>query len=74
MSSSEFVPPDFRAIQELFRSALPRISQADRAVIEMRYGLKGEPPRTLAEVEASLGVTRDEIRRISNDALAKAAE
>jgi RNA polymerase primary sigma factor len=36
----------------------------DRKVLELRYGLKGERPRTLVEVGDRFGVTRERIRQI----------
>ena len=40
-----------------------------RRVLVLRYGLDGQAPRTLAEVAAHFGVTRDRIRRIELDAV-----
>jgi len=35
----------------------------------MRYGLSGQPPRTLEEVGRAFGVTRERIRQIENTTL-----
>jgi len=40
-------------------------------VIELRFGLKGEQPRTLEEVGREFGVTRERIRQIENNTLKK---
>ena len=40
-------------------------------MIELRFGLKGEPPRTLEEVGRAFGVTRERIRQIENNTLKK---
>ena len=42
-----------------------------RRVIQLRFGLKGEHPRTLEEVAKRFGVTRERIRQIEAKALAK---
>jgi RNA polymerase primary sigma factor len=43
----------------------------ERKVIELRFGLKGEHPRTLEEVAKRFGVTRERIRQIEAKALSK---
>jgi len=43
----------------------------ERKVIELRFGLKGEHPRTLEEVARRFGVTRERIRQIEAKALSK---
>jgi RNA polymerase primary sigma factor len=40
-------------------------------VLEMRYGLNGEHPRTLDEVGRAFDVTRERIRQIENQCLKK---
>lgn len=49
--------------EELFR-VLESLPARDRKVLELRYGLKGERPRTLEEVGERFGVTRERIRQI----------
>ncbi|MBM3147778.1 MAG: RNA polymerase sigma factor RpoD, partial [Actinobacteria bacterium] len=43
----------------------------ERKVVELRFGLKGEHPRTLEEVGQKFGVTRERIRQIEAKTLAK---
>jgi RNA polymerase primary sigma factor len=43
----------------------------ERKVIELRFGLDGEHPRTLEEVGQKFGVTRERIRQIEAKTLAK---
>jgi RNA polymerase primary sigma factor len=43
----------------------------ERKVIEMRFGLNGDQPRTLEEVGRAFGVTRERIRQIENNTLKK---
>ena len=51
--------------------ALNMLPYRERKVIELRFGLKGEHPRTLEEVARRFGVTRERIRQIEAKALAK---
>ncbi len=51
--------------------ALAMLPYRERKVIELRFGLKGEHPRTLEEVAKRFGVTRERIRQIEAKALAK---
>ena len=52
-------------------NALASLPPRERHVIEMRYGLNGDPPRTLEEVGRAFGVTRERIRQIENNTLKK---
>ena len=45
--------------------------EREREVIEMRFGLTGERPRTLEEVGQAFNVTRERIRQIENHTLKK---
>ena len=49
--------------EELFR-VLNSLPARDRKVLELRFGLKGERPRTLEEVGERFGVTRERIRQV----------
>jgi RNA polymerase primary sigma factor len=51
--------------------ALAMLPYRERKVIELRFGLKGEHPRTLEEVAKRFGVTRERIRQIEAKALAR---
>jgi RNA polymerase primary sigma factor len=51
--------------------ALSVLPLREREVIEMRYGLTGERPRTLEEVGQAFNVTRERIRQIENHTLKK---
>ncbi len=55
----------FRQIrrEELFR-VLDSLPARERKVLELRFGLKGERPRTLEEVGDRFGVTRERIRQV----------
>jgi RNA polymerase primary sigma factor len=57
--------------KEALGEALENLSYRDRRVLELRYGLGGERPRTLDEVGRTFNVTRERIRQIENQSLKK---
>ncbi len=57
--------------REDIERALHSLPERERLVIELRYGLSGEPPCTLEEVGQAFGVTRERIRQIENNTLKK---
>ena len=67
--------PDEVAEGELRKATLCRVlgmlSERERRVLELRYGLNGEHPRTLDEVGRAFNVTRERIRQIENQSLKK---
>jgi RNA polymerase primary sigma factor len=67
--------PDEAAEEALRKDQLKKIlgmlSSRERRVLEMRYGLNGEQPRTLDEVGRAFNVTRERIRQIENQCLKK---
>src|SRR5215207_5761189 len=57
--------------KETLKRVLEMLSPRERAVLELRYGLDGKPPRTLDEVGRTFNVTRERIRQIENQSLKK---
>ncbi len=51
--------------------ALEGLPERERRVLELRFGLDGEQPKTLEEVGKAFGVTRERIRQIENNTLRK---
>ena len=47
------------------------LGERERKVLELRFGLNGEAPRTLDEVGRAFNVTRERIRQIENHSLKK---
>jgi RNA polymerase primary sigma factor len=56
---------------ELLHRVLDALSDRERRILELRYGLAGEHPRTLDEVGQTFNVTRERIRQIENQSLKK---
>ena len=67
--------PYERAVEILtnqaLREALENLSYRERRVLELRYGLGDQHPRTLDEVGRAFNVTRERIRQIEHQALNK---
>jgi RNA polymerase primary sigma factor len=65
--------PDESTSQKLRRKelaeALLRLNPRMRRVLSLRFGLDGEPPQTLEEVGAGLGITRERVRQLEARAL-----
>ena len=62
------------ALAELLRGvevqeALASLNERMRHVLELRFGLNGKIPKTLEEVGADLGVTRERVRQLESRAL-----
>jgi len=58
-------------LKEQVRSILDSLSEREREVLEMRFGLKDGQAHTLEEVGQFFGVTRERIRQIEAKALRK---
>jgi RNA polymerase primary sigma factor len=67
--------PDEAADTTIRKETLGRIlgslSARERRVLELRYGLDGNHPRTLDEVGRTFNVTRERVRQIENQSLKK---
>jgi RNA polymerase primary sigma factor len=57
--------------KQALQDALDNLGYRERRVLELRYGLGGEHPRTLEEVGRTFNVTRERIRQIEHHALKK---
>ncbi len=57
--------------EEVLYRVLSGLSYRERRILEMRYGLSGEQPRTLDEVGRTFNVTRERVRQIENQSLKK---
>ncbi len=57
--------------REALNGILDTLSQRERRVLELRYGLDGQQPKTLDEVGRTFNVTRERIRQIEHQSLKK---
>ena len=72
--SDAVVPVDaasFILLQEQLESVLHTLSEREKKVIQLRFGLVDGHPRTLEEVGREFGVTRERIRQIESKTLSK---
>ncbi len=58
-------------LKEQLQRALSMLSVREREVLELRYGLRTGEPKTLEQVSAMLGITRERARQIESRALRK---
>ncbi|MBX6316569.1 MAG: sigma-70 family RNA polymerase sigma factor [Isosphaeraceae bacterium] len=67
--------PDVELVEaDDLRLVLNRLEEMDKreaTVLRMRFGLNDAPPKTLKEIGESLGLTRERVRQIENEALGK---
>jgi RNA polymerase primary sigma factor len=58
-------------LRQQIATALDQLTERERRVLELRYGLSDGQPRTLEEVGKAFGVTRERVRQIEVKALRK---
>jgi len=72
--SDAVVPVDaasFILLQEQLEGVLETLSEREKKVVQLRFGLADGHPRTLEEVGREFGVTRERIRQIESKTLSK---
>jgi len=67
--------PDVEMVEadnlRLVMNHLDDMDKREATVLRMRFGLNDAPPKTLKEIGESLGLTRERVRQIENEALGK---
>src|SRR5207244_8946620 len=53
---------------------LGKMDPREASVLRMRFGLEEEEPKTLKEIGERLGLTRERVRQIENEALSKLSD
>jgi RNA polymerase primary sigma factor len=68
LADDDVVPPHVTVAESLRREQLDEVlaglTHREREIIELRYGLRDDRPRTLEEVGRQFGLTRERIRQI----------
>jgi RNA polymerase sigma factor (sigma-70 family) len=59
------------SLRQDVQDAMQSLKPMERQILELRYGLSGQPARTLREVGDHFNLTRERIRQIEKDALRK---
>ena len=70
-SSSPYDETSKELLKESILKVLDSLDVREAKVLELRFGLGGQPPKTLEEVGKVFGVTRERIRQIEAKALRK---
>ncbi len=59
------------AIRDQIRRSLEHLSDREKGVVMLRFGLNGQQPQTLAEIADFYGISRERVRQIEKEALSK---
>lgn len=57
--------------QEWLDEALDQLEPRERAIVSRRFGLDGDKPETFAEIGRSVGLSKERVRQIQEEALRK---
>jgi RNA polymerase primary sigma factor len=75
LPDDDLASPDEEARKSLLRShvqdVLEKLTERERTVVQLRFGLDGHRAHTLGEIGAQLQLTRERVRQIEAEALAK---
>ncbi|KJK34798.1 RNA polymerase sigma factor SigB [Streptomyces variegatus] len=65
---------EFRALAEELREAVGTLAPREAMILSLRYGLHDGHTRTLTEVARRVGLTRERVRRLEKESLARLRE
>jgi len=65
---------DERVLNNCIRKIIPTLTEREQRVIEARFGLAGDAPRSLNDIGCELGVSRERVRQIEHHALEQLRE
>ncbi len=72
---SDAPPPDelveVSLQRDALRQAVAELPPSEQEVVRLRYGIEVEEPKTIDEVVRALGISRERVRRIEREALAR---
>jgi RNA polymerase primary sigma factor len=60
-----------QSFEEALKDALSELSDKERQILALRFGLDDDHPRTLREIGEALEISRERVRQIENQALTK---
>jgi RNA polymerase primary sigma factor len=69
-TSPDEIVQDEETLRHMLR-LIDHLDERERTILNLRFGLNGERPRTLEEVSQTIGRTRERVRQIQNQALEK---
>jgi RNA polymerase primary sigma factor len=58
-------------LQDILERSLEDLSEREKKIIVLRFGLSGKTPLTLEEIGKILGITRERVRQIQNKAISR---
>lgn len=61
----------YRSLQQLLNDSMDILSDREKKIIKLRFGIGGVGPLTLEEIGHIVGVTRERIRQIQNKSIEK---
>jgi RNA polymerase sigma factor (sigma-70 family) len=65
---------DHSALRDCVRDILPTLNEREQLILEARFGLWGNPPRSLRDIGQELGISRERVRQIERQALTRLQE
>ena len=60
-----------KASTVMLREIVQTLDSREQVILRLRFGLEGDPPKTLDEIGQELGLTRERVRQLQNAALKK---